>query len=94
MSHDRICTLTVSVVRINGNTIRVGVYTLSSYVRIRCGARARAFERCKGCVATCFRACSFAGIRAGVQVSDMACRTIGFVRIMYQLYGLTVTRLG
>ena len=27
MSHDRICTFNVSVVRINGNTIRVGVAT-------------------------------------------------------------------
>ena len=31
MSHDRICTFNVSVVRINGNTMRVGAPTQSPY---------------------------------------------------------------
>ena len=42
---------------------------------------------CKDCVAACLWACGFAGTRAGVQVSDMTCRTIGFVPLMYPLYG-------
>ena len=74
MSHDRICTSSVSVVRINGNTIRVGVYTLSSYVRIRCGARA-----CAACV------CSSSHVkvvfwhvsgRVNVQVSVWGCKLV------------------
>ena len=87
MSHDRICTSNVFVVRINGNIIAVGAPTLSSYDVTRFGARARVFEPCKGCVAACFGACQFARIRFMVQVSDMTCRTIGFVLLMYPLYG-------
>ena len=87
MSCDRICTSNVSVVRINGNIIRVGAPTMSSYDVTRFGARARAFEPCKGCVAACLWACGFAGTGAGVQVSDMTCRAIGFVLLMYPLYG-------
>ena len=86
MSNDRICTSNVSVVRINGNIIQVGAPILSSYDVTRFGARARVFEPCKDCVAACFRACKFACIRAGVQVSDMPCRTTGFVLQMYPLY--------
>ena len=87
MSHDMICTCNVSVVAINGNIIRVGAPMLSSYDVTRFGARARVFEPCKGCVAACFGACKFARIRFVVQVSDMTCRTIGFVLLMYPLYG-------
>ena len=94
MQHTNIYTCNVSVVRVNGNTTWVGAPTHSPYARVPFAARARVPEPCKGHVAACFRACRFAGIRAGVQVSGMACRTIGFVLIMYQLYGLTVTRLG
>ena len=54
MSCDRICASNASVVRINGNMIRVGASTLSSYDVTRFGARARVFEPCKGCVAACF----------------------------------------
>ena len=82
MSYDRICTHNVSVVRVNGNTTWVGAPTHSPYVGVPFGARARVPEPCKGHVAACFRACRFAGIRAGVQVSDMACRTTTLVRIM------------
>ena len=53
MSYDRICTFNVSVVRINGNIIPVGAPILSSYDVTRFGARARAVEPCKGCVAAC-----------------------------------------
>ena len=87
MSHDMICTCNVSVVAINGNIIRVGAPMLSSYDVTRFGARARVFESCKGCVAACFGACQFARIRFIVQVSDITHRTIGFVLIMYPLYG-------
>ena len=87
MSHDRICTSNVSLVRINGNIVRVGAPTLSSYDVTSFGARARVFEPCKGCVAACFGVHWFACIRFRVQVSDMACRTIGFVPVMYPLYG-------
>ena len=79
MSHDRICTFNVSVVRINGNTIRVGGPTVKSYDAMRFGALACVFEPCKGCVLACFGARCFAGIRFMVQVSDVTCRTIGFV---------------
>ena len=81
----RICN--VSVVAINGNIIRVGAPTLSSYDVPRFGARVRAFESCKGCVVACFGACCFVHIHFVVQVSDMTCRTIGFVLLMYLLYG-------
>ena len=47
----------MSVVAINGNIIRVGDPTVSSYDVTRFGARARVFESCKGCVAACFGAC-------------------------------------
>ena len=63
MSHDRICTFNVSVVRINGNIISVGGPTERSHDGMRFGARARVFEPCKGCVLACFGACCFAGIR-------------------------------
>ena len=56
MSHDKICTFNVSVVRINGNIILVGASTLISYDGMRFGARARVFEPCKGCVLACFGA--------------------------------------
>ena len=87
MSYDRICTSNVFVVRINGNMIQVGAPMVSSYDVTRFGARARVFEPCKDCVAACFRACKCACIRAVVQVSDITCRTIGFVLPMYPLYG-------
>ena len=63
MSHDRIYTFNVSVVRINGNIIRISLGaptpTHRSYVydARRFGAGARVFESCKGCVAACFGAC-------------------------------------
>ena len=50
MSHDRICTLNVSVVRISGNIILVGGPSVISYDGMRFGAGARVFEPCKGCV--------------------------------------------
>ena len=50
MSHDKICTLIVSVVRINGNIISVGGPTVISYDGVRFGGGARVFEPCKGCV--------------------------------------------
>ena len=87
MLHDKICTSDVSVVRINGNTIRVGAPTLSSYDVPRFCARARVFGSCKGHVAACFRVRQFASIRLMVQVSGVTCRTIGFVLLMYPLYG-------
>ena len=79
MSHDRICTFNVSVVRINGNIILVGAPTVISYDGMRFGARACVFESCKGCVTACFGACQFALIRLMVQVSDITHRTIIFV---------------
>ena len=87
MSHDRICTSNVSVVRINGNIIVVGAPTVISYDGMRFGARACVFEPCKGYVLARFRAHSFTSIRLRVQVSDITCRMIGFVLLMYQLYG-------
>ena len=87
MSYDRICTPNVSVVRIYGNMIQVGAPILSSYDVTRFGARARVFEPCKGYVTACFGACQFARIRFIVQVSDITHRTIGFVLLMYLLYG-------
>ena len=86
MSYDRICTSNVSVVRINGNTTRVGARTWGSYDVTRFGARELMFEPCKGCVMTYFGAYQFTYIRFMVQVSDMTCRTIGFVRLMYPLH--------
>ena len=59
MSHDRICTSNVSVVRINGNIISVGGPTVISYDGMRFGARACVFEPCKGYVFACFRARQF-----------------------------------
>ena len=56
MSHDRICTFNVSVVRINGSIIYVGGPTVMSYDGMRFGARACVFEPCKGCVLACFGA--------------------------------------
>ena len=56
MSHDRICTFNVSVVRINGNIIVVGDPTVMSYDGMRFGVRARVFESCKGYVLACFGA--------------------------------------
>ena len=87
MSRDRIYTCNVSVLRINGNIIWVGAHTVSSYDVTRFGARARVFEPCKGYVTACFGACQFARIRFIVQVSDIIHRTIGFVLLMYPLYG-------
>ena len=87
MSHDRICTSNVFIVRINGNIISIGGPTLITYDGMRFGARACVFEPCKGCVAACFGACRFTRIRFMVQVSDMVCRTIGFVLLMYPVYG-------
>ena len=87
MSHDRICTSNVSVVRMNGNIIQVGAPSVRSYDATRFCAGARVFESCKGCVAACFGACAFAYIRFRVQVSDITRRTIGFVPLMYSLYG-------
>ena len=77
----------MSVVRINGNIIRVGAPTLSSYDVPRFGARARVFESYKSCVVACFGACCFVRVHFVVQVSDIICRTIGFVLLMYPLYG-------
>ena len=57
MSHDRICTFNVPVVRINGNIIPVGDRTERCYDATRFGAGARVFESCKGCVAACFGVC-------------------------------------
>ena len=87
MSHDRICTLKVPVVAVNGNIMSVGAPYCETYDVTRFGARARVFEPCKGCVAACFGVHWFACIRFRVQVSDMACRTIGFVPVMCPLYG-------
>ena len=58
-----------------------------SYDGIRFGARACVFAPCKGCVVACFGAHSLASICFRVQVSDITCRTIGFVPLMYPLYG-------
>ena len=77
----------MSVVRINGNIVRVGDPTVSSYDVPRFGAWARVFEPCKGCVAACFGACCIVHVYFVVQVSDMTCRTTGFVLLMYPLYG-------
>ena len=87
MSHDRICALNVSVVRINGNIVAVGVPTLISYDGMRFGARARVIEPCKGCMLACFGACYPPSICFRVHVSDIVCRTIEFVLLMYPLYG-------
>ena len=57
MSHDTICTLNVSVVRINSNIILVGGTTVISYDGMRFGARACVFEPCKDGVLTYFGAC-------------------------------------
>ena len=54
MSHDRICASNVSVVRINGNIVRVGAPSVSSYDATRFGAGARVFESCKGYVTAYF----------------------------------------
>ena len=75
----------MSVAPINGNNIPVGDPSVRSYDATRFGARARVFESCKGCDAACFGACVFARIRFRVQVSDMTCRTLGFVLVMYLL---------
>ena len=87
MSHDRICTFNVSVVRINGKIILVGAPTVISYDGMRFGAWACVFEPCKGYVLACFRARQFTGIHFRVQVSDMTCCMTGFVLSMYPLYG-------
>ena len=87
MSHDRICTCNVSVVRINGNTIQVGAPSLGSYDVTRFAALELMFEPCKVCVLACFGAYKFAEIHLRVQVSDMTCRMIGFVLLMCLLHG-------
>ena len=56
MSHDRICTFNISVVRIHGKIISVGGPTVISYDGMRFGARACVFEPCKGYVLACFGA--------------------------------------
>ena len=56
MSHDRICTFNVSVVRINGNIISVGASTVICYDGMRFGARACVFEPCEGCALAYFGA--------------------------------------
>ena len=56
MSHDRICTSNVSVVRTNGNRIPIGDPITGSYDVTRFGARELMFEPCKGCVAACLGA--------------------------------------
>ena len=58
---------------------------MSSYDVPRFDARARVFEQCKGCVAACFGAYQFARIHFMVQVSDVVCRTIMYVPLMYPL---------
>ena len=87
MSHDRICTCNVSVVRINGTTIYVGAPSLGSYDVTRFAALELMFEPCKGCGLACFGGCQFACIHFMVQVSDMICRMIGFVLLMCLLHG-------
>ena len=77
----------VSVVAVNGNIIGVGASYCETYDATRFDARARVFKSCKGCVLTCFGAASFTSILFRVHVSDIACRTIGFVLLMYPLYG-------
>ena len=67
--------------------IQVGAPILSSYDVTRFGAQARVFEPCKGCVAACFGARWFAGTRFRAQDSGIISRTIGFVPLMYPLYG-------
>ena len=77
----------MSVVAINSNIIGVGAPIPCSYDASRFGARARVFESYKGCVVACFGACCFVRVHFVVQVSDIICRTIGFVLLMYPLYG-------
>ena len=92
MSYDKICTPNVSVVRVNGNIIRVGAPYCETYDATRFGARARVFESCKSCVSACFGACQFVRMRLMVQVSDVTHRTIVFVLLICRLYGYMVTR--
>ena len=75
----------MSAVAINGNIIRVGDPSMSSYDVPRFGARARVFGSCKDCVAAYLGAFCVARIHFVVQVSDMTCHTIGFVPLMYPL---------
>ena len=56
MPCDRICASNVSVVRINGNIIRVGAPILLSYDGTGVGAGARVFEPCQDRVLACFGA--------------------------------------
>ena len=56
MSYNKICDFNISVVRIKGNIILVGVPIAISYDCRRFGARACVFEPCKGCVLACFGA--------------------------------------
>ena len=56
MSHDRIYTFSISVVRIHGKIISVGGPSVISYDGMRFGARACVFEPRKGCVLACFGA--------------------------------------
>ena len=84
------CDSNVSVVAVNGNIIRVGDPTMSSYVATRFGCRARVFEPCKGCVVACFSVFYFVYFHLWVQVSDIACHMIRFVFLMNPLYGSTV----
>ena len=51
------------------------------------GTWARVFESCKDCVTACFGVCQCVRVHFMVQVSDLTCRMIGFVLLMYSLYG-------
>ena len=87
MLHDKIYTYNVSVVRVNGTILKVGEPTDFTLSSTGFGTKSHMFGSCKGHVAACFRVCQFASIRLMVQVSDITCRTIGFVLLMYPLYG-------
>ena len=87
MSHNHICTSSVSFVAVNGNIFRVGAPYCETYDATKFGARACVFESCKGYVTACFGACQFAHIRLMIQVSDITHRMIGFVLLMCLLYG-------
>ena len=77
----------MSVVAVDGNINGVGAPYCETYDATKFGALARVFESCKGCVTACFRACQFACVHFMVRVSDIIHRTIGFILLMYPLYG-------
>ena len=66
-------------------TCRNITFTWLNYTKV--GAWSRVFEPCNGYVTARFRACWRARIRFRVHFSDITCRTIGFVLLMYLLYG-------